>query len=119
MAATSIRHEAMLGPVRSVLLDADESGARVTQTAYSLNVLDGWGMERDRADESGVVWESATRTQSHVRAVLDAAPDCAEFIATSHLLWVEALRQAGRTRQAGAQRRALDAALRRHGLAVR
>jgi hypothetical protein len=50
--------------------------------------------------------------------VLDAAPECAEFIAESHLLWIEALRRAGRARQAGAQRRALEDALRRHGLAL-
>jgi hypothetical protein len=53
-----------------------------------------------------------------VREVLDAAPECAEFIAESHLQWIEALRQAGQARQASAQRRALVDALRHHGLAI-
>jgi hypothetical protein len=53
-----------------------------------------------------------------VREVLDAAPECAEFIAESHQLWIEALRQAGQARQASAQRRALEDAVRHHGLAL-
>jgi hypothetical protein len=118
MATTHIRHEAVLGPVRSVVLD-DETGSRATRTTYSLNVLDGWVHERERTDESGLVWEASSPcVQSAVRAVLDAAPECAEFIAESHLLWIEALRQAGQARRASAQRRALDDALRHHGLAL-
>jgi hypothetical protein len=117
MATTRIRYEAILGPVRSVILDEDETGPRVTRTTYSLNVLDGWVRELERTDESGLVWEASSPwVQSPVRAVLDAAPECAEFIAESHLLWIKALRQAGRTRQASAQRRALEGALRRHRL---
>jgi hypothetical protein len=109
MATTHIRHEAVLGPVRSVVLD-DETGSRATRTTYSLN---------ERTDESGLVWEASSPcVQSAVRAVLDAAPECAEFIAESHLLWIEALRQAGQARRASAQRRALDDALRHHGLAL-
>lgn len=118
MAETQISHEAMLGPIRSVVLDDDETGDRVTRTTYSLNVLDGWVREHEQTDESGLVWEGASRDQSGARAVLNAAPECAEFIAESHLLWIKALQQAGLTRRAGAQRRALDEALRHHQLAV-
>jgi hypothetical protein len=118
VATTHIRREAVLGPIRSVVLDDGETGSRATRTTYSLNVLDGWVHEREWTDESGLMWEGTGRVQSRVRAVLDAAPECAEFIAESHLLWIKALQQAGRARQAGAQRRALDDALRHHGLAL-
>jgi hypothetical protein len=118
MATTHTRHEAVLGPVRSVILDDDETGPRVTRTTYSLNILDGWIREHEWTDESGVKWDGTERAQSRVRAVLDAAPECAEFIAASHLAWVAALRQAGQARQASAQRRALEDALRHHGLAL-
>ena len=84
MAKTQIRHETILGPIRSVVLDDDETGSRVTRTTYSLNVLDGWVHEREWTDESGLVWEGIERDQSRVRAVLDAAPESAEFIAESH-----------------------------------
>jgi hypothetical protein len=120
MATTHVRHEAVLGPVRSVILDADETGPRVTRTTYSLNALDGWVRERERTDESGLVWESSSPwVKSPVREVLDAAPECAQFIAESHLLWITLLQEAGMARQASAQRRALDDALRRHGLALK
>jgi hypothetical protein len=117
-ATTHIRQEVLLGPVRSVVLDVDETGPRAIRRIYSLNVCDGWVREGDIDDGSGVRWENLPHIQSSVRAVLDAAPECAEFVATSHLLWCEALRQAGHTRQAGAQRRALEDALCHHGLAL-
>jgi len=114
-AKTRIRQEVLLGPVRSVALDVDETGPRAVRRIYSLNVLDGWVQEGDIADESGMRWENLPHVQHQVREVLDAAPECAEFIAQSHLLWIEALRRAGRTRQAAAQRRALEDALSHHG----
>jgi hypothetical protein len=117
-ATTRIRQEALLGPVRSVVLDVDETGRRAVRRIYSLNVLDGWVQEGDVASGDGVCWQNLPYVQHRVREVLDAAPECAEFIAESHLWWVEALRQAGRARQAAAQRRALASALRHHGLAL-
>jgi hypothetical protein len=82
-------------------------------------VLDGWVSEREWTDESRLVWEASSPwVKSSVGEVLDAAPECADFITESHLLWIEALRRANEARRAGAQRRALDEALRRHGLAV-
>lgn len=117
-ATTQIRQEVLLGPVRSVVLDVDETGSRAVRRIYSLNVLDGWVQEGDVADESGLRWENLPYVQHRVGEVLDAAPGCANFIAESHLLWIEALRRADQARQAGAQRRALEDALRRHGLAL-
>jgi hypothetical protein len=117
-AITQIRQEALLGPVRSVVLDVDETGPRAVRKVYSLNVLDGWVQEGDVAAEDGVCWENLPYVQHRVKEVLDAAPECAEFIAESHLQWIEALRQAGQARQASAQRRALADALRHHGLAL-
>jgi hypothetical protein len=117
-ATTQIRQEALLGPVRSVVLDVDETGPRAVRRIYSLNVLDGWVQEGDVTADDGVCWQNLPHVQHRVREVLDAAPECAEFIAESHLLWIEALRSAGRARQAGAQRRALEDALRHHGLAL-
>lgn len=118
MTTTRTRQEALLGPIRSVVLDVDETGPRAVRKVYSLNVLDGWVQEGDIAAADGVCWQNLPYVQHRVGEVLDAAPECAEFIAQSHLLWVEALRQAGRTRQAAAQRRALEDALSRHGRAL-
>jgi hypothetical protein len=117
-AITQIRQEALLGPVRSVVLDVDETGPRAVRKVYSLNVLDGWVQEGDVAAEDGVCWENLPYVQHRVKEVLDAAPECAVFIAESHLQWIEVLRQAGQARQASAQRRALVDALRHHGLAL-
>jgi hypothetical protein len=117
-ATTQIRQEALLGPVRSVVLDVDETGPRTVRKVYSLNLLDGWVQEGDVAAEDGVCWENLPYVQHRVREVLDAAPECAEFIAEAHLQWIEVLRQAGQARQASAQRRALVDALRHHGLAL-
>ena len=119
MATTYIRDESLLGPVRCVRLDEDKTGPRITRTTYSLNVLDGWVSEREWTDESGLAWEASSPwAQCPVREVLDAAPECADFITESHLLWIEALRRSDEARRAGAQRRGLDEALRHHGLAV-
>jgi hypothetical protein len=117
-ATTQIRQEALLGPIRSVVLDVDETGPRAVRKIYSLNVIDGWVQEGDIAADDGVRWNNLPYVQHRVREVLDAAPECAEFIAESHLLWIEALRSAGQARQASAQRRALEDALRHHGLAL-
>src|SRR5277367_3594224 len=99
-ATTRIRQEVLLGPVRSVVLDADETGPRAVRRIYSLNVLDGWVQEGDVADESGLRWENLPYVQHRVGEVLDAAPECANFIAGSHLLWIEAT-SAGRPGAAG------------------
>jgi hypothetical protein len=117
-ATTHIRQEALLGPVRSVVLGIDETGPSAVQRIYSLNVLDGWVQEGDIAAEDGVCWQNLPYVQHRVREVLDAAPECAAFIAESHLLWIEALRRAGQARRASAQLRALASALRHHGLAL-
>lgn len=116
MAATSIRNEAFLGPVRSIDLDPQEKAGRVISVSYELNVIDGWVKVRDRTDKDGILNEATQRTRSAVRDVMDAAPDCTTFIAESHLLWVEALRRAGHRHRAIQQRRALDRALYAHGL---
>jgi hypothetical protein len=76
MATTQIRHEPVLGPVRSVVLDDDETGSRVTRATYSLNVIDGWVCEREWTAESGLVWEASSPwVQSPVMEVLDATPN--------------------------------------------
>src|SRR5258707_5117227 len=95
-ATTQIRQEVLLGPVRSVVLDDEGTGPRAVRRIYSLNVLDGWVQEGDVAADDGVCWQNLPHVQHRVREVLDAAPECAEFIAESHLLWIEALRRAGR-----------------------
>ena len=116
MATTHIRHEVMLGAVRTVRLDEDDTAGQVVRVEYQLNIIDGWVLVREWSDESGIKWEGSSHTQSRVGAVLAAAPTCAEFIATSHLLWIKALTTAGRSRQASGQRRALVRALAHHGL---
>ncbi len=116
---TYIREEFFLGAIRGIALDEKRMRDRVTRVSYELNVIDGWVRVRERTDESGVIWEGQSRVQSRVRAVLDAAPERAEFIAESHLLWVKTLAKAGRSRQAAAQLRALRAALKRHGLVLK
>lgn len=118
MATTHFREEAVLGPVWSVVLDCDETGGRPTQVTFSLNVVDGWVHERKRDDESGQAWEVNTTRQSRVGEVLDAAPGCAQFIAEAHMQWVRGLKGTGRAQMASGQRRALDSALRRHGLVI-
>lgn len=117
-AATRIRNEAFLGPVRSVDLDPQHKAGRVISVSYELNVIDGWVKVRERTDKDGLINEATQRARSAVRDVMDAAPECAAFIAESHLLWVKALRQAGRARSASAQHRALNRALYAHGLRV-
>lgn len=116
MATTHVRQETFLGPVPCVSLDPTETEHQVVQVEYQLNVIDGWVRVREWTDESGIVWEGSSYTPSRVRAVLDAAPACAEFIATAHLRWIQALNDADRARQASSQRRALVSALRHHGL---
>ncbi len=117
-ATTSIRHEVLLGPVHVVECAERISGQRATQVRYELNVIDGWVRTRESTDASGLVWESSLSARCPVRAVLDAAPDHATFIANAHLAWVQALAAAGQGRRAAAQRGALDSALARHGLQV-
>lgn len=118
-AETYARNEAFLGPVRGVMLPDKEKGSRATRAAYELNIIDGWVRISEWTDESGLMWDGERHTPSRVRAVLDAAPECVDFIVESHWRWIETLRAAGRSRQASAQHRALNDALRRHGLALR
>ena len=66
-ATTQIRQEALLGPVRSVVLDVDETGPRAVRKTYSLNLLDGWVQEGDVAAEDGVCWENLPYVQHRVR----------------------------------------------------
>lgn len=120
MATTRIAQELMLGPVFSVELGGTETDGRATRTTYSLNVIDGWCHERESTDESGTVWEGGKPLRkAPVREVLDAAPDCAEFIAGATLRWVKILQTAGEGRKAAAQRRALEGALLCHGLELK
>lgn len=120
-ATTYVRNELFLGPVRTVRLpEKEQKNGVVIGTKYELNVIDGWARTREWTDDSGVVWQGQTIPKPcRVGAVLDAAPGCAEFIAVSHLLWIKALQDAGRTRQASSQRRALNDALRHHGLMLK
>lgn len=118
-AATCIRDEPFLGPVRCVVLDDQQTGSRVVSVSYELNVIDGWVCQAERTDESGMTWEpSSPGRKSRVGEVLDAAPECLDFIATSQVLWIQALLDAGMARHAAAQRRALEEALHRHGQAL-
>jgi hypothetical protein len=118
-ATTHIRHELFLGPVPTVVLADKHTGLRVARVSYELNVIDGWVQLREWTDESGLTWAGESSVRSRVDAVLDAAPECAEFIARSHLGWVTALEGARRSRQARSQRWALIDALRYHGLTLR
>jgi hypothetical protein len=115
---TDIRREFLLGPVHVVTLAPQQHGDQVTQIAYELNVIDGWVRTTEWTDDEGIVWIGQTTRRSRVRSVLNTAPEHDEFIAAAHLLWTTALTQAGAPRRARDQRRALDAALRQHGLAL-
>ncbi|WP_406639093.1 hypothetical protein [Amycolatopsis sp. WGS_07] len=117
-ARTYSRREYFLGTVHGIALPEHETGRGWERTSYELNVVDGWIRTREETDDTGVRWSAATTTQSRVRAVLDAAPEHADFIATAHLAWVRALTAAAEDRRAQSQRRALDSALQRHGLAL-
>jgi hypothetical protein len=113
-ATTGIRHDLFIGPVRYVALDDECTGTRVSTTLYELDVIDGWVRQREWTDEG-----NDPARKSRVREILDAVPECTEFIAASHpVWWVKALQVAGLAQKAGAQRRALNDALRRHGLAL-
>jgi hypothetical protein len=90
----------------------------VTQVSYELNVIDGWTRVHEWTDESGLMREGESTMQSRVRTVLDAAPRSARFIAAAHLWWIKALEAAGQYRRASGQRRALNSALRHHGLTL-
>jgi hypothetical protein len=113
------RTEVLLGPINGIALDETRKRGRTTRTAYELNVIDGWVRVHEWMDDAGIRWIGESRTRSHVGAVLDAVPKQAEFIARVHLAWIGILRRADRRRQATRQRRALDVALLRHGLAVK
>jgi len=113
------RQEVILGLVHGVALAPHQHGQQFIRVTFELNVLDGWVRSREWTDDSGVVWTGESTRKSHVGAVLDAAPEHAAFIACAHLAWLTAMKLAGESRRARQQRRALDKALRRHGLAVR
>lgn len=115
---TYTRTELILGDIPVVQLPEHETTTRFVRTSFELNVIDGWTKIREWTDDSGLVWAGTSTTPSTVRAVLDAARQHAEFIARAHLAWIARLDNADRHHQAGAQRRALDSALRRHGLVV-
>lgn len=118
LTSSHIRHELLLGPVHVLTLGEKRTGNRATQVSYELNLIDGWTRVREWTDESGLTWDGKSTAQSRVRAVLDAAPSSAQFIATAHLWWITTLEAAGQHRRASAQRRALNSALRHHGLTL-
>jgi hypothetical protein len=113
------RTEVLLGPINGIALDETHRQGKTTRTAYELNVLDGWVRVHEWMDDTGTRWIGESRTRSHVGAVLNAAPEQAEFITRVHLAWITILRRADRRRQSTRQRRALDVALLGHGLAVK
>lgn len=120
LTSTHIRHELLLGPVHVLALGEKRTGTgnRTMQVSYELNLIDGWVRVREWTDESGLIWDGESTARSRVREVLDAAPSSARFIATAQLWWIKALEAVGRHRRASVQRRALNGALRHHGLAL-
>jgi hypothetical protein len=117
--STGIRHELLLGPVHFVTLAPQQRENQVIAVCYELNVIDGWVRKTEWTDNEGILWIGQDTTKARIGAVLDAAPTHASFAANAHVAWINALTQAGERRRARDQRRALDTALLRHGLALK
>lgn len=112
------KQEYLLGPIHIIDLGERACSNGTARTEYMHNVIDGWYRSREFTHDTDPDKGGFRTTRSNVGAVLDDATDQAGFIATLHLRWCTILDNAGQKRRATAQRRALDTALARHGLAL-